>query len=115
MEQTLIFILGAIFTLGLIGLWYSIYMVIKMNKIIDTHQKDIESLHSALKEVPKAVEARIENVDKIHHSRMNDISIKNEEFYKGIDERLDEVYEEIVVRIDKLSSKKKPKIKQVNS
>ena len=105
MEQILIFVLGATFTLGLIGLGYLFVSVLKMKNQIIALKGAEESLNRDLNQTHREIDENQRNLESEIHQRIDGVYSDIEERIKEIYSRVDELNRYVDSRFDKQADK----------
>ncbi len=115
MEQLITFVLGATFTLGLIGLGYLFVSVLKMkNQIISLNDSE-ESINRDLNETRREIDENQRDLESEIHDRINTVYIDMQEKDEEIYSKVDELSRYVDSRFDKQADKNASIVSSGNS
>jgi hypothetical protein len=105
MEQTLTFVLGAAFALGLICLGYTFFSVLRINKILNQLNQKSAEVDIKFGETHKSIDERFGEVERQIHGRMDNEAGLSDKRTEDLSRRIDELNRYVDSRFDKQAEK----------
>lgn len=107
MENLIFFVLGTLFSAGLIGLWFLIKRVLKISKKINTLEHEINVYIETASDSFNEVHKRINEVCNIIDNNYNDTYKEIDELRSYVDSRIDKTIATLSFTKDFISEKNK--------